>query len=45
MTELSGIFSSGYIIFFEFCTDGIHPFGDGREIMAKVFMEQSNPCN
>jgi len=44
MTIMSDIFSSG-CVFFEFFTGGIHPFGDGSDIITNLSMEQSNPYN
>jgi len=43
MTMMSDIFASG-CVFFEFCTEGIHPFGDETgQIIANL--SQSNPYN
>jgi len=45
MTIMSDIFSTG-CVFFEFCTCGIHPFGEGEmEIKTNLSMEPSNPYN
>lgn len=45
VTIMSDVFSTG-CVFFEFCTDGIHPFGDGEfEIKTNLSIEQSNPYN
>jgi len=43
MTIMSDVFASG-CVFFEFCTDGKHPFGDGV-IRIKVNLLQSSPVN
>lgn len=43
-TNMTDIFSSG-CVFFEFCTEGIHPFGEGSDIITNLSMAQSNPYN
>ncbi len=45
MTVMSDVFSSG-CVFFEFCTEGTHPFGDKHKpIQIKDNLLQSNPYN
>lgn len=45
VTIMSDIFSSG-CVFFEFCTDGTHPFGDGEpQIKNNLSREPSIPSN
>lgn len=43
MTIMTDVFSSG-IVFFEFCTEGVHPFGDGLT-QIRTNLLQSNPYN
>lgn len=45
MTIMSDIFSTG-CVFFKFCTNGIHPFGDDEiQIKSNLSIEPSNPYN
>jgi len=43
ITKISDVFSSG-IVFFEFCTNGIHPFGNGLN-QIRINLMQLNAYN
>ena len=43
ISSLSDVFASG-CVFFEFCTGGVHPFGNG-ETEINVNLIQSTPIN
>lgn len=43
ISAMSDVFSCGYV-FFEFCTDGVHPFGN-RAAETNTNLMQSTPIN